>query len=135
MINLLRKYREIILYIFFGGLTTIVSFVTYYIGTKQIGMHYLAATFFSWLLSVLFAYVTNRIWVFKSKRRSFMGIAKELSMFIAGRLMSGVIEVLLMFVLVDIASVMDLAAKIVCNIIIVILNYIFSKLIIFKQPK
>lgn len=135
MINLIKKYSEIISYIFFGGLTTVVSFATYYMGTKYLGMHYLAATAFSWLAAVLFAYITNRIWVFKSKRKGFIGIAGELLMFTAGRAVSGLIEVLLMFVLVDLLSVMDLGAKIICNIIIVILNYIFSKLIIFRQSK
>lgn len=120
---------------FFGGLTTIVSFVTYYFGTKYLGMHYLVSTAFSWLAAVLFAYFTNRTWVFKSKSRSFIGIVRELLMFIAGRVISGLIEMLLMFVLVDLLLIMDLGAKIICNIFIVILNYVFSKLIIFKQSK
>jgi len=135
MINLMKKYREIISYIFFGGLTTIVSFVTYYIGTKYLGMHYLTSTAISWLTAVLFAFITNRIWVFKSTRSGFAGIARELLMFITGRLVSGLIEMLLMFILVDLLLIMDLVAKVICNIIIVIINYILSKLIIFRQSK
>jgi len=133
MIGLIKKNREVIAYLFFGVLTTIVNFVAYYMATKYLNMHYLVATAFSWVTAVLFAYVTNRIWVFRSKRRGFIGIAREFLLFIAGRVISGLVEILLMFILVDMLLTIDLVAKAICSVVIVVLNYVFSKLIIFKR--
>ena len=121
--------RELILYIVFGVLTTIVNIVAYLFFAKLLGINYIISNTFAWVLSVLFAYVTNRIWVFESKNSN---IIKEISLFFGGRLFSGIVDTGLMYVFIDLLSIGDFISKIIIQIIVVILNYVISKLIVFK---
>ena len=121
--------RELILYIVFGVLTTIVNIVAYLFFAKLLGINYIISNIFAWVLSVLFAYVTNRIWVFESKNSN---IIKEISLFFGGRLFSGIVDTGLMYVFIDLLSIGDFISKIIIQIIVVILNYVISKLIVFK---
>lgn len=130
--KLYKKYEELILYVFFGGLTTVVNIVVYGVCADLIGIHYLVSNGIAWILSVLFAYVTNRKWVFKSKKTG-AAIFKEFGLFVGGRIMSGVGDMLIMFVCVDVIGLWGMVAKILSNIFVVIFNYIFSKLIIFRK--
>ena len=122
--------REIILYVIFGVLTTLVNFVTYIFFVRFLNINYLISNVLAWFLSVLFAYVTNKIWVFESKNKN---ILREMSLFLGGRLFSGVVDTGLMYVLIDILSVGDLISKIIIQVIVVILNYVISKIIVFKK--
>lgn len=72
--KLLLKYKELILYVFFGGLTTLVNLGTFALLAEMLHMNYIPATVISWIISVLFAYITNRIWVFESKVTGVKGI-------------------------------------------------------------
>lgn len=121
--------RELILYIVFGVLTTIVNIVAYLFFAKLLGINYIISNILAWVLSVLFAYVTNRIWVFESKNSN---ILKEISLFFGGRLFSGIVDTGLMYVFIDFLSIGDFISKIIIQIIVVILNYVISKLIVFK---
>lgn len=122
--------REIILYVIFGVLTTLVNFVTYFFFVRFLNINYLISNVLAWFFSVLFAYVTNKIWVFESKNKN---ILREMSLFFGGRLFSGVVDTGLMYVLIDILSVGDLISKIIIQVIVVILNYVISKIIVFKK--
>ncbi|GAA3663815.1 GtrA family protein [Asaccharospora irregularis] len=133
VLYLYKKYKEILLYLFFGVLTTIVSLSTYYFFSEILEIHYLISNVFSWIFAVLFAYITNRLWVFKSKNNDIKSILKEMFAFINCRLLSGAIDMVVMFLLVDILIVNSMYAKLITQIIVVILNYIFSKLIVFKN--
>lgn len=133
LIKIFNKYKEVILYLFFGVLTTVVSFATYYFCSDVLQMHYLVSNVISWIFAVAFAYITNRIWVFESKSNGFKEILKEMVTFVNCRLLSGVIDMATMFILVDLISINDLYAKLFTQVIVVILNYVFSKLIIFKN--
>lgn len=133
--RLYKKYEEMIAYVFFGGLTTLVNIVVFFIVNDVLHIHYLAANAAAWLMSVLFAYVTNRKWVFKSKCRGAAAILREMLLFIGARVMSGLGDMLIMFVCVELIQMPSLVAKIFCNVFVVIFNYIFSKMIIFKQKK
>jgi putative flippase GtrA len=122
--------RELVLYVFFGALTFLVNIVTYFIFEDLMGINYLISNILAWFFSVLFAYVTNRIWVFESKSPD---ILKEMSLFFGGRIFSGAVDTGLMYLFIDVLMISDLISKIVVQVIVIILNYIFSKLIVFKD--
>ena len=127
------KYREVILYLVFGILTTVVSISSYYVCSEILNIHYLVSNIISWVLAVIFAYFTNRVWVFESKSENISDILKEMFTFVNCRLLSGVIDMATMFVLVGAMHINDMYAKIFTQFIVVILNYVLSKLIVFKK--
>lgn len=131
--KLLEMYREVISYLFFGVLTTVVNFIIYFACTNILDMNYLIANALSWAGAVAFAYFTNRTWVFKSKTKGFCAIMKEMTTFVGCRVLSGVMDMIIMFVSVDIVGISDDAAKFITQVVVVVLNYIFSKLIIFRR--
>lgn len=126
-----KKYKEIINYIIVGGCTTVVSIVSYYL-FRLIINNYLVCTILSWVAAVLFAYVTNRIFVFESKDKNIM---LEFFKFVMARVLSLLSELLVMFILVDLIKVDDKIAKIIVQFIVLVLNYIFSKVFVFKKMK
>ena len=133
MKELFMKYKEVISYLFFGVLTTVVNFVVYFACTDGLHINYLAATAVSWVAAVLFAYVTNRTWVFESKVSGFMPILREMAVFVGCRVFSGVMDMGIMFISVDMIGISDRIAKFVTQVAVVVLNYIFSKIIIFRN--
>lgn len=130
---LLEKYRALILYMFFGGLTTLVNIVSFYVLERMLGMPTVPATCAAWALSVFFAYVTNRRWVFESKENSRRGILREVGSFFLFRLLSGLIDVGIMYMCVDLLGWNSLAVKVASNVLVIIINYVASKLVIFRQ--
>ena len=122
--------RELILYVVFGAFTFFVNLISYFFFADVLGTNYLVSNAIAWFLSVLFAYITNRIWVFESKSPN---ILKEMSLFFGGRIFSGVLDMLLMYTFIDLLVLDSTMSKIVVQIIVIILNYIFSKLIVFKD--
>ncbi|MCI2046385.1 MAG: GtrA family protein [Faecalibacterium sp.] len=137
-----RKYEEVISYLFFGVLATVVNIVTYALCANLWGMDTFWATTVAWVAGVLFAYGTNRTWVFRSKTKG-MAAVKEFFLFVGCRLITYFTDVLFMLAAVDwfgaayvpaeYAALWGLAAKVASNVIVVILNYIFSKLLIFAK--
>ena len=135
MKNIYTKYKEIINYIIVGGLTTCVSLLTYYLLTftilnPNISIELQIATIISWIISVLFAFFTNKKYVFESKNKFNF---KEIISFILSRLSTLLIEMLLMYLLVTVCKYNDKIMKIVVQIIIIILNYLLSKFLVFKK--
>lgn len=122
--------KELVLYVVFGSLTALVNFVVYFFFEGLLGVHYIISNILAWFFSVLFAYITNRIWVFESESDN---ILKEMSLFFGGRIFSGAVDTGLMYLFIDILSIGNTISKIVVQIIVVILNYVFSKLIVFKK--
>ena len=127
--NLQDKYQELINYLIVGVLTTIVSIVSYYIFRLFIE-NYIVCTIISWIIAIIFAYITNRLFVFKSKEKN---ILKEFIIFVISRLASLGIELLSMALLVDVISIDDKIAKIIVQVIVIVLNYILSKIFVFKR--
>lgn len=125
----MKLERELLFYVIFGVLTTLVNIAVYLLFTKVFGVNYLISNIVAWVLSVLLAYFTNRIWVFESKSSN---IIREISLFFGGRLFSGVVDTALMYLFIDILLVGDFISKIIIQVIVVILNYLISKLIVFK---
>ncbi len=132
MKSLLQKYREQILYVVFGGLTTLVNLVVYYL-CDLCGMATVPATAISWVLSVLFAYVTNRRWVFESKVQGFPQVMKEMGNFFLCRALSGLMDLGIMALFVDVLHCPGMVVKVLSNVLVIIVNYVASKLLIFKK--
>lgn len=130
-----KRAAEIISYLFFGVLTTIVNYVSYYVFTRPMGLSVTVATAWAWVLAVLFAFVTNKIWVFHSHTSTLVALTRELSAFVACRLFSGVLDVAVMWLFAEKLGWPDMWVKIGDNVFVTLLNYIFSKLWIFKKPK
>ena len=126
----MRIGKELMMYFIFGVLTTVVNFVVYLLFARFLNVNYLISNVLAWFFSVLFAYVTNRIWVFESKSSN---ILKEMSLFFGGRIFSGVVDTALMYLLIGILAVGDVISKIIIQVIVVILNYVISKIIVFKD--
>lgn len=128
-----QKYKRIILYLIFGVLTTLVNMLAYFCLTRLGGMPYLAANIGAWLAAVLFAYASNRAWVFTSSGRGLAFIVKECSNFMGCRVFSGLLDTAIVFVMIDWLHYQDLLVKIAANGAAVILNYFFSKWIVFRD--
>ena len=122
--------RELVLYVVFGAFTFFVNLISYFFFANLLGINYLVSNGIAWFLSVLFAYVTNRSWVFESKSPN---ILKEMSLFFGGRIFSGIVDMFLMYAFIDLLMFDGSISKIVVQIIVIVLNYIFSKLIVFKN--
>lgn len=149
MKDFFKKYRELIIYIIVGGLTTVVNYIIHF-GLRFFNVNYYVALSAAWLGSVLFAYVANRIFVFESKTKGKAQV-KEFALFFGARVFSYGLEMLISFIFIDLAhadSIIwqpdfidtvipagELIVKTGAQVIIVLSNYIFSKLVIFKKNK
>ena len=130
MFSLYKKYKEIIMYLIFGILTTVVNIVVYFIASNVLNINYLISNATAWFLSVLFAYVTNKLYVFESSSKEFI---KEIVAFFFFFLATGILDMFLMWLFVTVASLNDVVVKIFVNILVIIMNYIFSKLFVFRK--
>lgn len=135
------KYEEAVNYLFFGFLAFLVNMAAYAVAARVLGADndrvglVLVATAFAWVAAVLFAYWTNRRFVFKSRVSGFENIRKEFLSFVGARIVTGVMELVIMYIMVDMADVDDLISKLVCNVIVIVSNYIFSKLWVFRKKE
>jgi putative flippase GtrA len=145
--SLFIKYKELITYVIFGVLTTLVNFFAFWLFTKILGEEfYLVNNAIAWTVGVVFAYVTNKLFVFESKGWSVKTISKELTGFLGARIFSFLVEEGGMFLFVSVLGMGEkalsfagititgqLVAKILLAVVVVALNYIFSKFFIFKK--
>lgn len=120
--------NELINYTIFGILTSVINILVYFLFTDVLSINYIISNIVAWFVSVLFAYVTNRIWVFESENEN---ILYEIVMFYGGRLFTGVLETILLILFIDFLCLSNTFSKIFVTIVVVILNYIFSKKIVF----
>ena len=142
MKELLKKYKSVILYVIFGGLTTVVdwsvSFLLYYlwgdaIDTTPVLLH--GANVIAWVAAVAFAYVTNRVWVFESKRRGFLPVLGEIAAFAGGRVLTLLLQEAIMGVFCTWLGYNEYLFKIIAAVLVVILNYFISKLLVFRKGR
>ena len=133
MKKLMKKHKEVIMYLVFGVLTTAVNIVTYAFFTRVITLDMYSANIIAWVLAVLFAYVTNRKYVFESSAKRAKEKFKEIMSFYACRLFTFGIDMSFMFLMVDMLYINDMVSKVVVNVIVILLNYILSKEFIFKN--
>jgi len=113
--------------------TTLINVIVYYISAHLLNISTIVATGIAWVIAVLFAYITNRKWVFQSHGCEGKSIAREILLFFTCRLFTGFLDLALMFVLVDCLRFNDLIIKFTANFMVIIINYIASKVIIFKK--
>ncbi len=131
--RLFEKYREKILYLVFGALTTAVNTGVYWLCAHPLNLPVVPGTVIAWFIAVLFAYVTNRKWVFRSETNTRKAFIREMVSFYLCRLATGVLDWVLMYLLVDQLHWNDLYVKVGVNILVILLNYVASKLLIFKK--
>ena len=131
--EMMEKYKDIVPYAIFGILTTSINIVVYLFFAHILKKEVMLSTLAAWFLSVLFAYVTNRKWVFHSGVLTFSNIIREAVAFFICRLATGIADILIMFIFVNIFHFNDLFIKIISNIAVIILNYVASKWIIFNH--
>ena len=135
-----KKNKEVLMYLFFGVLTTAVSFVTAGISKDllesagaSVSAVTLISTTVSWICAVTFAYITNRIWVFNSETKDKKGILIEMASFYGGRLFTYFAEMLMMWVGCTLWEFSYWPTKIAANVVVLILNYVISKLLVFRK--
>ena len=135
--ELVKKHWDVISYLFFGVCTTIVNWVSYFLLYNVLHVSNVICTIIAWVLAVAFAFITNKLWVFNSKSFARKVLFHEIWTFLTARILTGLIDVLIMFLAVDVGGMNDTFWstfwKIISNVIIVVLNYVFSKLIIFRK--
>ena len=129
-----NKYREGLLYLFFGGCTTLVNIVAFWL-LRILKISTYTSNAIAWFVAVLFAFFTNKLFVFESREKNFKKSLKEGVSFFGFRLLSLAFDMGIMYLLIDILSTNELFAKVVSNIFVIIVNYIFSKVFIFKKKE
>lgn len=131
--ELIAKYKELIAYGIFGVLTTVINIVVYTVCYNRLGISNVVSNIVAWILSVLFAYVTNKIWVFESRATEIKVLLYEMGTFFGCRLATGLLDLFIMYITVDGLALNSTLMKCISNVIVIITNYIFSKLVIFKR--
>lgn len=127
------KNKEVISYIFFGGLTTVVNYIVYFLFTRVFHVDYLVSNWFAWAFAVLFAYLTNRKWVFQSTAQGFGPRMREFLAFVAARLVSLGMDMAIMYVGVSVLGIGDFWVKTVSQVVVIAANYVFSKVFVFRK--
>ena len=139
IIKLIREKEEIISYLFWGVVTTVVNWGTYAVCAKYLNLSIALSNAIAWVVAVAVAYVSNKLWVFKSKSWEISLVLKELGMFLSARIATGALEIVAVPALVklglsaQIAGVKGGVSKVLVSVLVVILNYVFSKLLIFRK--
>ena len=137
--DLFLRYREIIMYLIVGGATTVINWGAYYVFTDFLHFELNIANISSWIVSVVFAFFTNKLYVFESKNLDMRTVAKELSAFVGSRIFTGIIAWVLFPVLlylgIDtfIIDTPGLLAKIITSVIEIALNWVLSKYFVFRK--
>lgn len=123
----------VFMYLVMGGMTTLINIVVFWLCNSLLGINYSAGTVIAWIFSVLFAYVSNKLYVFESKTLSVNILIREIVSFIGFRLLSLFIDLLVMYVSISLFNIDALIAKIVANVVVLVVNYVFSKWFIFNR--
>ncbi|MDT2738585.1 MULTISPECIES: GtrA family protein [Enterococcus] len=128
-----RHLWEVFIYLFFGGLTTLVNIIIYFIFREWIKTNYIIANIIANMIAILFAFITNKVWVFHSRTENIKELIVEFSKFVFYRLLSFGLDMISMMICIDMLQTGDLFAKLFTQVLVVIANYLFSKLFIFKS--
>ena len=130
---LVEKYWDILSYLFFGVLTTVVNYLVYLPCYNLMGISASVSNVIAWVAAVAFAYLTNKPWVFKSHDWSRQTVIPELTKFVGCRVGSGALETGIIFLFVDVLCWNGNVMKLITSVLVVILNYIGSKLLVFRK--
>lgn len=127
-----RKHREVLLYLLFGGLTTVISIGSYgYL--IYLGMEPLIANVISWILAVLFAYVTNSTWVFEARPQNLAERCRQILGFYGGRVATLLMEETILLLFVELLAWNAMLVKVAAQVLVVVANYVISKLWVFRK--
>lgn len=132
---LVRAHRDIVSYLFFGVLTTIVNYMIYLPVYNLLGLSAAVSNMLSWVAAVAFAYLTNKPFVFKSHDWSAKVVIPELTKFVSCRIASGAMETVILFLAVDCLGWNGNIWKLITQVLVVIMNYLASKLLVFRKGK
>lgn len=130
---LIRKYYDILVYLFFGVLTTLVNYIVYLPCYNLLHLSAAVSNAIAWVVAVAFAYLTNKPFVFRSYDWSAKTVVPELTKFVGSRVASGALETAIIFVTVDLLQWNGNVMKLITSVLVVILNYVASKLLVFKK--
>ena len=130
---LIRKYYDILVYLFFGVLTTVVNYIVYLPCYNLLHLSAAVSNAIAWVAAVAFAYLTNKPFVFKSYDWSAKTVVPELTKFVGSRIASGALETVIIFVTVDLLLWNGNIMKLVTSVLVVVMNYVASKLLVFKK--
>lgn len=133
IIEVLRKNKQLLLYLFFGICTTAINTICYWLLYDALTLSNIVSTILAWLAAVVFAFVTNKVFVFESKRTNTTDRINEVISFFGCRLLTGILDVAIMAFAVDMLQWNGLLWKLISNIIVTIINYIASKFLIFRK--
>lgn len=131
--ELYQKYKSIILYVFFGGITTAINLIVYNVMYYYLDVSNMASTIVAWILAVLTAFFTNKQIVFGSSSWEWNVLMKEALRFFECRIGTGIFELIFMYLTVDLMKWSGFVMKLVANVIVIILNYVASKKLIFVK--
>lgn len=133
LLNLVRKHWDILFYLFFGALTTVVNYLVYLPCYNLLGLSSALSNMIAWVFAVAFAYLTNKPFVFQSHDWTMKTVLPELAKFVACRIGSGVLETAILFVSVDLLRWDGNVMKLVTSVLVIIVNYVGSKLLVFRK--
>lgn len=133
--KLVRQHWDIISYLFFGGLTTLVNYLVYFPAYNWLQWSAVLSNVIAWVVAVAFAFMTNKPFVFQSHDWSAQTVLPEMTKFVGCRIGSGLLETLIIWVTVDLLALSGNWMKVLVSILVVILNYIFSKWIVFSKKE
>lgn len=127
-----NKMEEFVRYLIVGTTTVCINTISYHIFSRVLSIHYLVSTIIAWLIAVLFAFLANKFFVFQKRDIDFKVVLKEFILFIMARLTTGALDVAVMWLGVSILGQNDLLIKIISNGIVIVLNYILGKFLVFN---
>lgn len=139
--KIFEKHREIVMYIVFGLATTLVSLAVYSACVELLAFDITVSSGISWVMSVSFAFVTNKLFVFEASSRQFTTVLRECLSFFGARLLSGAVEIFMPELLYgagldfELFGIKGFAAKLLVNVIVIIMNYVLSKLFVFRKGR
>ena len=135
LMKIYRKNEEAVSYLFWGGVAFVLGTGLFYVFANIMGLYEQIANILSWVICVIFVYFTNRTFVFKSKVKGFKNRLKEFKDFVTARVLTLVMENIILFVMIDLLSVNNMISKLVGQFVVIVSNYFLSKLWIFKNKE
>lgn len=130
-----KKHKEALLYLFFGFCSLVINIIGYWLFSEMLKLSTTISNAGAWILSTTFAYATNRKWVFSETASGLKEISLEATKFFAGRIATLIIEGVLLYVFIDLLNYPNMIIKVLVSVVVIVLNYVFSKFWIFVNKK
>ena len=135
IIKIYRKHKEAVDYLFWGGIAFFLSMILFYLFANVMDIYEQIANILTWVICVIFTYLTNRTFVFASKVKGIKNIFNEFKNFVTARLLTLFMENAILFVMIDLLALNNMISKLVGQFVVIVSNYFLSKLWIFKKKK